>query len=254
VHHTTQNPQSLPCKNLRTNLRLTADFFLSEEQLNDKEYEGVPPATPEMFYINKAATTVLEAFKSMSDNLNDWALTTGFSASSIVEEFGLSEESKPNPWAIASGAMSMASGATAAFAPVSGAFSMVSGVFAIAAEFEPSEEDLAADIQTQVATYFTKSKDAIQTTLNNIFGVKPDDQPYDMNTLPGQTEEYFNDTPLGRFFADGKWLMYNVNDIVKPILEKGNTIMVSPISSPARHSQDWKYANPGNRAVVLRYP
>jgi hypothetical protein len=181
---------------------------------------------PVLYYINFAAMQVHTAYGLLKSELDDWYTQTGFDIDGIVDDFVGDGGDAIDPWALLSAAMGIASGLTAEMGPISATLGVVSGAFGMIDTFSTDDKDPSAAVKDQLNTYYTEAKSAIQRTLNNAFGVSDGTNGYDINALPAQTEDYYNDTPIGRFFADGKWLMYNVGAVLNNTIQTGNKLLV----------------------------
>lgn len=177
---------------------------------------------PQMFYINYAATKFHEVMTTMHEKLQDWAIETGFDADAIVDTFVDGDATAANPFAIISSAFGIASAATgnAGFGIASSTFGLVGAFYSTAAD------DPSGDVRESISDFFSKTADSIQNLLNDAFGAGDD---YDIDELPAQTEHYYNKSPIGRFFADGKWLIYDVSSVLDPLIEAGNALMSSAV-------------------------
>jgi hypothetical protein len=177
---------------------------------------------PELYYVDYAAVKFNGVMNYMQNHLQSWVIKNGFDANSIVDDF-TDDESAYNPLTIISSALGIGSSFGG---PASPALGVASGLFGLINQLDtPEEDDPVEDVRTAIAHAFDKAADQCQTMLNNAFGV----QGANPDALPLQTAGAYNDHPISRFFADGKWIMHDVDLVVSPDVEAANALMSNGI-------------------------
>lgn len=143
-----------------------------------------------------------------------------------------------NTFGIVSGAFGVASGAAGiAGGPSGGMLGVISGSFGIAAAtYKPKDPN--ANIRGMLGDFLEQSVAALDKTAHNLFGESDGDQKQLPLSALGPMEEItttdqghrgqYNE--VAAFFGDGAFLIDCIDCVYKDVVERGNTLLVSPKS------------------------
>lgn len=171
-----------------------------------------------MYWILKAINTVHDYFSAMMRDLDGEVLQQLISADQLIADFTEPSPSSFNVWGVLAAALTFGAGLGVGSNVAAGSLTASAGLMSGLALSPPSGVvDPSSDVYTQLGAAFN----AFNSTLDNtntlaIDGRNSGSDSGDVNQLPSQTGS--DQMATARFYADGKWLVEDLNTIVGPTL------------------------------------
>jgi hypothetical protein len=187
------------------------------------------------YFLFYAAQQFHATAKTLHEFYQDLAIHKSLNPDTIISDFdgGASTSSETNVMAIFSGVLGVASAASSVAGPggaaASAALGSLSGLFAIASEAPGGGGGGGAtkDLKHLVNRFFTNSQKLIGSALDDVFG---DAKHGKIKKIPKSalTQKGTACTePVCKFFAEGKWLFYDIDNHIQKFKANVRTRLVS---------------------------
>ena len=169
---------------------------------------------PEAYWVMMAATRAFSSFSYLDNAVTAKTLMQTLDIDRIVEDFDIEYPGEDiNILSMMSSAMVVASGAVALAAPaVSAGLTIALGSLSMAAQFQQDQVDPTSDLEQQLKDSYNGIRTEIESTLVRAF---VSGESGDLSNLgSGYT------TATANWFADGRWLLSEVSQYLKPIVDE----------------------------------
>ncbi|KAK2764256.1 hypothetical protein FQN54_008948 [Arachnomyces sp. PD_36] len=178
---------------------------------------------PEAYWVMMAATRAFAAFSYMDNAITAKTLIQSLDIASVVEDFDIEYPAEDiNILSMMAGAMVVASGPIGLAAPtLSAGLTVGIGSLSMASQFQQDQIDPTSDLEQQLKDSYTATREEIENTLRRAFVNGSPDSGDLSNLGSGYT------TATANWFVDGRWLLSDVNNYLKP--------MVDEFATRARH-------------------
>lgn len=159
--------------------------------------------------------------------IQNGAIEAGLRVDQILRDFAFPKEADTNLFTILCGAFGVASASIGPLGPLAanpaGVLGVVSSAMVIVAQHNPNKPPVPLPIRETLLEFFVSTEKNMMDIMHRALGYG------DMRLLPGEmlTEMEPYETPVARFFDEGKFLVANIGVYMKDLIEGARKRMVS---------------------------